>query len=549
MSAVTLVLFFLLAVAVSRILVRFSPVKLPLPLLQIAMGAALSMIGFKVRLDPHIFFLIFIPPLLFLDGWRIPKDALRRDWKPILTLALGLVVFTVIGIGFFIGELIPAVPLAVAFAIGAIISPTDPVAVSSIASGKPVPPRLLHILEGESLFNDASGLVCFNFAVAAAITGDFSITDAGVSFIEMAAGGIVVGIVIAMGSSVVYRWLTRWIGEEPGTPVLISLLIPFAAYLAAERLQLSGVLAAVAAGISTHYAHLIRHSAAVTRMRQSAIWEMLEVALNGIIFVLLGEQLPGIIASVPAISHDIGASSPWLIAGYVAAITGALLALRFVWTLISFEATQLMAFLRGTSWSRPSMRALLFAAFSGVKGAITLAGVLTLPFVLAGGKPFPARQLAIFIAMGVILLSLATASIALPIIARELKPDEDGAGAARERDARKTAAEAAIRQIEKVLKQASTEALETESEAASRIIERYRERIDRGGEEGDEAKRLAKLASDEQRLRLMALDAERNELYRLRLAHKIDDPLHRRLVHELDLAETSLSAAPGETLV
>ncbi len=549
MSAVTLVLFFLLAVAVSRILVRFSPVKLPLPLLQIVMGAALSIFGFKVRLDPDIFFLIFIPPLLFLDGWRIPKDALRNDWKPILTLALGLVVFTVIGIGFFIGKLIPEVPLAVAFAVAAIISPTDPVAVSAIASGRPVPSRLLYILEGESLFNDASGLVCFNFAVAAAVTGSFSLADAGVSFIEMAAGGIFAGVVIALGASVVYRWLTRWIGEEPGTPVLISILIPFAAYLTAERLKLSGVLAAVAAGISVHYAHLIRHSSAVTRMRQSAIWEMLEVALNGIIFVLLGEQLPGILAGVPDIARNIGLPSPWLLAGYVAAITAALIVLRFIWTWVSFEAARLTSFLRHKPWRRPSTRTMVFAAFAGVKGAITLAGILTLPFVLADGSEFPVRKLAIFIAMGVIMLSLITASVALPIIGRELKPVEDASGVEREREARRIAAEAAIRRVEAVLKQASEEEAEGEAEAAGRIIERYRRRIERGGGAGDEAARLAKLAEEERRLGLVALDAERDELYRLRLARKISDHTHRRLVREIDLAETSLSATQQETLV
>jgi CPA1 family monovalent cation:H+ antiporter len=553
MSAVTLVLFFLLAVALSRILVRFSPINLPLPLVQIGMGAILSVIGFKVRLDPDIFFLIFIPPLLFLDGWRIPKDALLRDWRIVLTLALGLVVFTVVGIGFLIGIMIPTIPLAIAFAIAAIISPTDPVAVSAIASGRGIPPRLLHILEGESLFNDASGLVCFNFAVAAALTGEFSATDAGISFIEMAAGGIFTGVVIAWGASVIYRWLTRWIGEEPGTPVLISILIPFAAYLTAERLGLSGVLAAVAAGISVHYAHLIRHSSAVTRMRQSAIWEMLEVALNGIIFVLLGEQLPGILASVPDIARHNGASTPWLLAGYVVAITLALAMLRFFWTWISFQGARLAAYLRGQPWQRPpsATHGLLFASLAGVKGAITLAGILTLPFLLANGKPFPARNLAILIAMGVILLSLITASITLPLIAKKLNVSKDALAltAGREREARNAAAEAAIQRIEGVLEQATKEDTDAEAEAATRIIERYRKRLQKDDGDGDDAERLARLASEERRLRLLALDAERDELYRLRLARKIDDRTHRRLVREIDLTETGLSTEMQETLV
>src|SRR5215218_8255609 len=175
MEAITTVLVLLLAVLVIGILTRLAPINLPLPMLQIAIGALLSaVIGFEVRLDPDIFFLLFIPPLLFLDGWRIPKGAFFRDWRPILTLAIGLVVFTVIGVGLLISQLIPAIPLAVAFALAAILSPADPVAVSAITRGVPVPSRLMHILEGEALLNDASGLVCFRFAVAAALTGAFS---------------------------------------------------------------------------------------------------------------------------------------------------------------------------------------------------------------------------------------------------------------------------------------------------------------------------------------------------------------------------------------
>ncbi len=549
MGAVALVLVFLFAVAASRILVRLSPVKLPLPLLQIAIGAALSLVGFQVGLDPRVFFLVFIPPLLFLDGWRIPKDALRKDWRAILTLAFGLVIFTVIGLGFLIGAMIPAIPLAVAFAIAAIISPTDPVAVTAIASGTPVPSRLLNILKGESLFNDASGLVCFNFAVAAVLTGYFSPAGATLDFLKMAAGGIVIGIVVAWGASAIYRWLTRWTGEEPGTLVLVSILIPFAAYLWAERLGLSGVLAAVAAGISMHYVTLVGHFSAVSRMRRSAVWDMLEVTLNGMIFVLLGEQLPGIIRSVPAISRDAGVGQPWRLALYVVVVTAALAILRLVWTWISFEWAHLLAILRGRQWRGLSPRWMLFTAFAGVKGAITLAGILTLPLMLADGAAFPARKLAIFLAMGVILLSLATASVGLPLIGRKLQPADDREATGQERDARIAAAKAAIHRIEEARKQTTEKDAEIEEEAAEHVIDTYRKRLELGGKEGDEARHLLQVASSERRLRQVALNAERDELNRLRFSHRIDDPLHHRLVHELDLMEATLASRsrPGAT--
>jgi len=206
MEAITTVLVLLLAVLVSGILTRLARINLPLPLLQIAIGALLSaVIGFEVRLDPDIFFLLFIPPLLFLDGWRIPKGAFFRDWRPILIPAIGLVVFTVIGVGLLISQLIPAIPLAVAFALAAILSPTDPVAVSAITRGVPVPSRLMHILEGEALLNDASGLVCFRFAVAAALTGAFSFSEASAGFVLSAAGGLLAGAAVAWAASGAYR--------------------------------------------------------------------------------------------------------------------------------------------------------------------------------------------------------------------------------------------------------------------------------------------------------------------------------------------------------
>ncbi|HEX5379235.1 MAG TPA: cation:proton antiporter, partial [Phenylobacterium sp.] len=193
MEAVVTILLLLLAVIVSGSLARWS--RLPMPLVQIALGAviALSVVP-TVELEPELFFLLFLPPLLFLDGWRIPKDELLRDRATVLELALGLVVLTVVGVGFLIHWLIPAMPLPVAFALAAVVSPTDPIAVSAIAANAPMPRRLMHILEGESLLNDASGLVCMRFAVAAMLTGVFSIQEAFVTFVWVAVGGVGIGV-------------------------------------------------------------------------------------------------------------------------------------------------------------------------------------------------------------------------------------------------------------------------------------------------------------------------------------------------------------------
>src|SRR5699024_3884942 len=234
----------------------------------------------------------------------------------------------VIGAGYLIYWMIPAMPLAVAFALAAIVSPTDPVAVSAIASRAPVPKRLMHILEGESLLNDASGLVCFQFAVAAALTGHFSLSSAALTFVWVALAGMACGVAFTLLATTVQQWLSRRYGEEEGSPILISLLIPFGAYLIAEHMQASGILAAVAAGISMAYVEYGGQHMASTRLQRNAVWNTIQFALNGIMFVLLGEQLPGILGHAIATVDDIGNRSAWWLAVYALVITLGLVALR-----------------------------------------------------------------------------------------------------------------------------------------------------------------------------------------------------------------------------
>ncbi len=325
METITVALFLLLAVVVSGAFARMSPLLLPLPLVQIALGAAIASVAdLGVELKPDIFFLLFLPPLLFLDGWRIPKEGLFRDKGTILELALGLVVFTVVGVGYFVNWMIPAMPLAVAFALAAIVSPTDPIAVSAIASRVPIPRRLMHILEGESLLNDASGLVCMRFAIAAALTGAFSPVDAFGTFLWIAIGGIAIGVGVTWIATVAKNWVSQRFGEETGSQILISLLIPFGAYLLAEHLHCSGILAAVAAGITMSYVEQSGQALPVTRVRRSAVWDLVQFTANGIIFVLLGEQLPQLFTGAARVVSETGHHEPiWLVA-YVVAITSPL---------------------------------------------------------------------------------------------------------------------------------------------------------------------------------------------------------------------------------
>lgn len=547
MHVVTLVLVFLLAVVVSGFIVRLLPLKLPLPLVQIALGACLSWIGYDVEFDPHLFLLLFIPPLLFLDGWRIPKGAFFRDWKPILALAIGLVVFTVVGIGWFIYWLVPAVPLAVAFALAAILSPTDPVAVGAMTANSPLPPRLMHILEGESLLNDATGLVCFSFAVAAAMSGHFSLAEASTSFLLVAGGGLFAGVAVTWIIGRLNRILVQRTGEDPGIQILISLLIPFAAYLVAEHVHVSGILAAAVAGIAMHYGELSGRPLASTRMQRSAVWDTVQTALNGIIFVLLGDQLPRMLRQLPQAAAASGSGNDIShLVGYVVVITLALGMLRFAWVWGAARIAVSIAAWRGKAVAMPGTRPLAIIATAGVRGAITLAGILTLPLLLPDASPFPARDVAIFLAMGVILLSLVIASIGVPLLTRGLvdslpEPERKDT----EANARVAAAEAAIRRIEKVLTVplADPDDVATRAEAATHLLDVYRRHLDYGDLSGENTEDMQRLAEAERRLRLVALDAERDELDRLRRANAIDDVVHQRLVREIDLMETSLGGA------
>lgn len=540
MEAIAVALFFLLAVVVSGAFARMSPVPLPLPLVQIALGSIIaSVANLGVALKPDIFFLLFLPPLLFLDGWRIPKEGLFRDKGTILELALGLVVFTVVGVGFFINWMIPEMPVAIAFALAAIVSPTDPIAVSAIAARVPTPKRLMHILEGESLLNDASGLVCMRFAVAAAVTGTFSLVDAFGTFLWVAIGGIALGVGVTWIVAVAKNWVSRHFGEETGSQILLSLLIPFGAYLLAEHSHCSGILAAVAAGVTMGYVEQTGQALAVTRVRRSAVWDTVQFAANGIIFVLLGEQLPQIVTGAAQVVRETGHHEPvWLLI-YVVAINCALAALRFLWVWTSLRSTLFRAVLKGQMPVAPSWRLIAATSVAGVRGTITLAGVLTLPLTMYDGSAFPARDLAIFLAAGVIIVSLIAASLSLPYLLQGLKLPPEPSQQEEEDRARVAAAEAAIQAIEHAQHDMGEGRGDSDfyADAGARIMELYRQRIDGRSKTGEERALARRMDEIERKLRLAGLRAERTELYRIARSRKLSDETARKLVREIDLLE------------
>lgn len=414
MDTVGLLLVIMGAVLLSRSVQLALPVSIPLPLIQIAFGALIA-VGFEqsLHLEPDVFFFVFLPPLLFMDGWRIPKDALKQDSMGIFVLSVVLVILTVIGLGYLLHWLIPVMPLPVAFALAAIVSPTDVVAFSSITQKLPVPPRALAILEGEALFNDASGLVAFQLAVAAMVTGLFSFTHAIQSFLWVALVGLLTGYIVVRVLVGVRDTFTRFYGEDTGSEILFSLLMPFVAYLVAEQVDASGILAAVMAGITMSRSELSARESSSTRVQRRVIFDALQLTLNGMMFVLLGEQLPKLLAGATTAVQESQHDSAWWLLIYTLVICTCLVIMRFA--LISGYLFMIKRVPRYHAQlpTHINLAAVSILTLGGVRGALTLAGVLTLPLLL-GEAPFPARDLTIFLAAAVIIVSLLIATFGLP---------------------------------------------------------------------------------------------------------------------------------------
>lgn len=533
------VLIMLMLVGVSRLIGRVIP--LPLPLVQIAAGALLAWptLGLHVALDPELFLFLFLPPLLFSDGWRMPKREFWRLRGPILTLAVGLVLFTVVGAGYFIHWLLPSIPLPVAFALAAVLSPTDAVAVSAISQNR-LPTPLMHMLQGEALMNDASGLVTFKFALAAAVTGVFSLTNASVTFVLVAVGGLAIGVALSWLVGRLRSWMIARGWDDPATHVVFMLLLPFAAYVLAERVGASGILSAVAAGMMQSWLDLLPRQTN-TRLLNRSVWSLLEFAFNGLIFLLLGLQLPDIIKAVA--SHE---PSLWPTLLYrcldVLAIFLVLLVLRFVWVQSIWRLSIFVRRLRGKDEITrvPSARSCWLLTVGGVRGAVTLAGVMSVPMLMGGGA-FPERDLLIFIAVGVILLSLIAACIALPLLLRGIEKSPDDKRRNEVRDAWRKTAEAAIHALEaeEVNPQDATQAA-LAAELKARIMSEYRHQLEVFNDSAEAQALAFQMDLLERRLRLKALRAQRLELYSLSRQHQIGDDVLREVLAELDLSEANL---------
>lgn len=390
---------------------------LPTALIQIGMGLIFSILvrDFKIEVETEWFLLLFVAPLLYYDGAHFPREQLWKMRTSILGNAIFLVLLTTIVGGYIIHGMIPSIPLAAAFALAAILSPTDPVAVNSIAKRIRVPDRIMNLVRGESLINDASGLVAFNYAVAAVVTGYFSLKEATGDFFYMFFVGAFLGIILGILMNMI-RYTLRDKGiNDVIFHALLQILTPFIIFFIAEELlNVSGVIAVVSAGIihalvKEKTENLIAQEQVLT----DNIWMIMVYTLNGVIFLLLGLTLPTALQSLIADEQIIN----WRLVGYVVAIGAFVLGIRFVWTIVfNFIMYYVM---KKQEDDFPSIKEAIITSLVGVRGTITMVGVLSLPFFTEANDLFPMRSLIIFLAAGVILFTLLVATIFLPLLSEK----------------------------------------------------------------------------------------------------------------------------------
>lgn len=514
------ILILILVVSLSGVVTRMLPFQVPLPLMQIGIGALLAWphFGLHVDFDPELFLVLFIPPLLFADGWKTPTREFLHHGREILGLALVLVLITVVGVGYLIYAMVPGIPLVAAFALAAVLSPTDAVALSGIVGKGRIPKPIMGVLEGEALMNDASGLVSLKFAIAVAMgTMVFTVGGATLEFLKVAIGGLLAGVAVTWLYSKSLRIMSRWSGDDPATQIVFLLLLPFASYLIAEHIGVSGILAAVAAGMTISQSGVIRNAPLAMRLRANSVWAMLEFVFNGMVFIMLGLQLPGILETSILQAELDPTIQTWYLFADVAIIYAALLVLRFTWLWLMKNASRRFMKKRPLQFGDYTTRELWVASFAGVRGAITLAGVLSIPLLLSDGTAFPARYQLVFIAAGVILLSLIAGVLALPLLLRGVQVADKSVSKSEERMAIAMAAEVAIESINKMEERLAVDTEENLDpqvlkEISSRVVGTLRRRITTK----DDIENALMLENLERRFRLTALRAERGELYHLR---------------------------------
>jgi CPA1 family monovalent cation:H+ antiporter len=526
----TVILLLLVMVAVFAAVAH--RLKVPYPIVLVLAGLAISFVPHmpRIPLDPSLVFLIFLPPLLYSAAWGTSWREFRHNLVVITLLAVGLVGFTVWGVAIFSEHFISALDWKAGFLLGAVVAPTDAIAATSIARSIGLPRRIVDILEGESLLNDATGLLALELGLSIIMRGQTPTVGGGLlRLIYLIVGGVGIGLLIG----VVVGWLEKYVDDGP-VEIVISLIVPYAAYLAGEHVHASGILAVVACGL-----YLSRKSATFfspgVRIQVNGVWDALTFMLNGMVFVLIGLQLPYVLAGIR------GSYGMITLLEYGALFSVVLIFLRLVWV---FPAVKMASQLRrwtGHAEKPHGRRDVFVIGWTGMRGVIALAAAISVPEMLGDGREFGPRNLIVFLAFSVILVTLVVQGLTLPTLIRVLGLAGVTGMSGEEREARQIALEEAISYLEEGRKRRGDGFFH----AFDDLLDRYQHRLaqvktghneDSDGHHAGTYMQVVELAEG-------AVQAERRAMIRLRDEGRISDDVLRTIERELDLEESRYQVA------
>jgi monovalent cation/hydrogen antiporter len=525
--------FLLLLVFVAMFAGLARRLKIPYPILLVIAGLLVSFLpGMpRIGLDPDLVFLVFLPPLLYSAAWTLSWREFQRNFLSIAMLAVGLVLFTVVGLALVAGSLLPGFDWKAAVLLGAVVAATDAIAATSIARRVGLPQRIVDILEAESLVNDGTGLLALQFGLAILMTGRTPSIVEGVGRLVFLIGG---GVLIGLAVGGVVALFERWVDDGP-IEIVISILVPYAAYLTGDRAHASGVIAVIACGM-----YMSRKSpeymSPQVRLQMTAVWDALTFVLNGIVFVLIGLQLPYVMGQIGGLSRIV-------LLKYGVGFSAVIIALRIVWVYgETYIAYAVRRWVQKVKVEEPEPRGLFVIGWGGMRGVLSLAAAVSLPYALPGRGTFPQRSMIIYLAFCLIVATLVFQGLSLPWLIRRLGLSEPGHMKDEEQQARRALLREALVHLDR--KRSKNR---DQSAMFGELIASYQQRLDampmereqRIEEQVDQTRRSDAI--------LAVLQVERVTLIRLRDEGQIDDEVLRTLQRELDLEESRVHT--GSALV
>jgi len=514
----------LLLIAVLALAAFARKLLISYPILLVIGGMVLGFIPGvpTLRLDPDVVFLVFLPPILWSAAYFTSWRDFRSNFRPITLLAVGLVLATATAVAVVAHIWLPGLGWAGAIALGAIVSPPDAVSATAVAKRLGLPRRVVTILEGESLVNDATALILYRAAVTASVSGTFIFSDTVVDFFMAAGVGVVVGLLVG----VVARWALKLM-KDSFSEIAVTLLSPYIAWVLAEQAHASGVLACVAGGLYLRQ-HFSEAVAPTTRIQARAVWDFLVFMLNGLIFILIGLQLGVLREAIPS-----GMFIPLMLSGALVSVTA--IVVRLIWVPLAAWIPRLLSPSLRARDPMPALPSLFIIGWTGMRGVVSLAAALALPLTTAAGAPFPFRAEIILITYSVILATLVVQGLSLAPLIRALKLKEDGTLEREEMQAREHAATAALGRLDEVANEGwpIPEHLDQ-----MRVL--YGDRVQRYTKDRTAPECTAEAIEVFRRLRYETLTAERLAVIGLRNDGVISDDVLHRLEHELDVEALQL---------